>query len=159
MPTVLYRVDERLIHGQVVVGWGGHLRPGRYVVVDTVLAESEWEQDLYRLGVPDDIQLMFVTPEAARRELESWEESKVRTVLLTRDIGGMLALARGGRLQGQEVNLGGLHAREGKEEVLSFLFLDEEDRRMLRRLSSEGVLVSARDLPGSSKTTLEDLLR
>ena len=86
MPIVLYRVDERLIHGQVVVGWGGHLRPGRYVVVDTVLAESEWEQDLYRLGVPDDIQLMFVTPEAARRELESWEESKVRTVLLTRDI-------------------------------------------------------------------------
>ena len=34
MPIVLYRIDERLIHGQVVVGWGGQLRPDLFVVVD-----------------------------------------------------------------------------------------------------------------------------
>ncbi|HIC54769.1 MAG TPA: PTS N-acetylgalactosamine transporter subunit IIB, partial [Gemmatimonadetes bacterium] len=47
---VLFRIDERLIHGQVVIGWGHQLRPDRYAVVDDDLADSAWEQDLYRLG-------------------------------------------------------------------------------------------------------------
>ena len=46
VPIVLFRVDERLIHGQVVIGWGHELRPERYVVVDDDLAESPWEQEL-----------------------------------------------------------------------------------------------------------------
>ncbi len=53
MPVVLYRIDERLIHGQVVMGWGPQLGVEHYVVVDDELATSEWEQDLYRLGLPD----------------------------------------------------------------------------------------------------------
>ena len=48
MPIVLFRVDERLIHGQVVVGWGSKLRPDRFLVVDAALATSEWEQELYK---------------------------------------------------------------------------------------------------------------
>ena len=45
MPVVLYRIDERLIHGQVVMGWGPQLAVEHYVVVDDELATSEWEQD------------------------------------------------------------------------------------------------------------------
>jgi mannose/fructose/N-acetylgalactosamine-specific phosphotransferase system component IIB len=52
MPIVLFRVDERLIHGQVVVGWGGPLHADRIVVVDDAIAGSPWEQELYCLGVP-----------------------------------------------------------------------------------------------------------
>ena len=44
MAVLLYRVDERLIHGQGVVGWGTRLHPNRIVVVDDELALSEWEQ-------------------------------------------------------------------------------------------------------------------
>ena len=48
----LYRIDDRLIHGQVVVGWGQPLDVGFIVLVDDVVAASEWEQELYRMGVP-----------------------------------------------------------------------------------------------------------
>ena len=40
MAIVLYRVDERLIHGQVVIGWGSQLQPSRYLVVDDALADA-----------------------------------------------------------------------------------------------------------------------
>jgi PTS system mannose-specific IIB component/fructoselysine and glucoselysine-specific PTS system IIB component len=159
MPTVLYRVDERLIHGQVVVGWGGQLRPDRYVVVDEALAGSGWEQELYRLGVPDGVGLEFLSPANAREHLEEWRDSPLRTVVLTRGLPQMLELAQGGTMEGEEVNLGGLHAREGKEEVLSFLFLDEGDRTRLEALAAEGVTISARDLPGSPRTSLAFLLK
>ena len=34
MSIVLIRVDERLIHGQVIVGWGERLHVKRIIVVD-----------------------------------------------------------------------------------------------------------------------------
>jgi len=158
MPIVLYRVDERLIHGQVVVGWGSQLRPDRYLVVDEAVAKSEWEQELYELGVPEGAQVEFWSPSDARPMLLSWEESDLRTVLLTRDLDTILELAKGGLLEGKALNVGGLHLRKGREEILPYLFLDPSDRESLRSLDSEGLLISAQDLPGSPKVSLESLL-
>lgn len=158
MPIVLYRVDERLIHGQVVVGWGSKLRPDRYLVVDPVLATSEWEQELYTLGVPQGTDVEFLAPAAARLKLPEWRESELKSVLLTRDLGTMLELARDGSMEGEKVNLGGLHLQQGREEVLPYLFLDESDRITLGALENEGVEISAQNLPGSPKVPLASLL-
>jgi len=158
MSILLFRVDERLIHGQVVVGWGSQLRPDRYLVVDAAVASSEWEQELYTLGVPQRVSAEFLPPGPGREALEGWRESELRSVLLTRDLGTMLELARHGLLSGESVNLGGLHHRKGREEVLPYLFLDEADKQTLREMEQEGLEISARDLPGSPKVSLEALL-
>jgi PTS system mannose-specific IIB component/fructoselysine and glucoselysine-specific PTS system IIB component len=159
MPILLYRVDERLIHGQVVVGWGSQLQPDRYVVVDEIVAESEWEQELYALGVPPDAEALFRTARQAQEELREWQESALRTVVLTRDLETMLDLVRGDGIEGREINLGGIHFRQGREKVLSYLYLDDRDWEVLEELEAEGVRVSARDLPGSPRVDLERLSR
>jgi PTS system mannose-specific IIB component/fructoselysine and glucoselysine-specific PTS system IIB component len=158
MSIVLYRIDERLIHGQVVVGWGGQLRPDLYVVVDAGLASSEWEQDLYRLGVPEGAEARFLSPDAAREALPELRRAPQRVVVLTRDVATMLDLSRHGALEGETVNVGGIHSQAGREEVLPYLYLDDEDRERLRALSDEGVQVTARDLPGSHGVPLKTLL-
>jgi mannose/fructose/N-acetylgalactosamine-specific phosphotransferase system component IIB len=61
MPIVLLRVDERLIHGQVVVGWGGPLHADRIVIADDEIAGSPWEQELYCLGMPPEMEASFET--------------------------------------------------------------------------------------------------
>ena len=158
MPIVLNRIDERLIHGQVVVGWGSKLRPGRFVVVDEALASSAWEQELYALGVPEGAETLFLSPGEAREHMAEWRTSEVRTVILTPDIQTMAQLAKGGVLTGEAVNLGGLHSKSGRTEVLPFLFLNEEDRAALLELAGEGAVITAQDLPGSAKVGLEALL-
>ena len=55
MPLELCRIDDRLIHGQVVLGWGQQMRLGFIVLVDDEVAESEWERELYRMGVPPEV--------------------------------------------------------------------------------------------------------
>lgn len=158
MSIVLYRVDERLIHGQVVVGWGGKLRPDLFVVVDSGLVSSEWEQDLYRLGVPEGTGAVFLSPEQARETIPELKASPERAVILTRDVATMLALARGGAMEGESVNLGGIHSQSGRKEVLPYLFLDDTDLARLREISREGVRVTAKDLPGSQEVPLDMLL-
>lgn len=156
MPIVLYRVDERLIHGQVVLGWGHQLRPDRYVVVDDELAVSEWEQDLYRLGTAG-ADVLFTTVEEARERLSGWRSEPAKSILLTRDTPTMRRLAQGGLLRGESVNLGGLRHGPDRVEVLTYLHLNDDDVRDLEAMAKEGVDVSARDLPDAHKVTLESL--
>jgi mannose/fructose/N-acetylgalactosamine-specific phosphotransferase system component IIB len=154
---LLYRVDERLIHGQVVLGWGSQLRPARFLVVDDDLSASIWEQELFALGA-GKAETVFVDVEAARGRLDEWRSDRVRSILLTRDIGTMARLAEGGRMSGERINLGGLHHGPGRKRVLSYLHLTEEDRRNLMDMRDEGVRVSAQDLPDASKVALKSLL-
>ena len=141
MSIVLFRVDERLIHGQVVIGWGNQLRPDRYLVVDEKLALSDWEQDLYRLGAAS-VDVQFVTPEVARENLDAWRLDTARSILLTKEVPTMGRLAEGGLLIGEKVNLGGIHHGPGREEFLTYLHLTEDDiSELLNGASSVLVLM------------------
>src|SRR6267154_3055503 len=73
MSIALYRLDDRLIHGQVVVGWGKPLNVGFIVLVDDAVRSSEWEQELYRMGVPADIEVVFASTVEAAQHLTEWE--------------------------------------------------------------------------------------
>jgi mannose/fructose/N-acetylgalactosamine-specific phosphotransferase system component IIB len=156
--VVLYRVDERLIHGQVIVGWGARLRPQRIVVVDDDLATSPWEQELYAMGVPDETEAEFVGVDAAMAQLPAWQESGERVILLTRDIATMIRTADTGLLVGEEVNIGGIHHAPGRTRVLRYVYLSDEERQDLKALSEHGVRVTARDLPGARPVQLDELV-
>jgi mannose/fructose/N-acetylgalactosamine-specific phosphotransferase system component IIB len=158
MSVVLFRIDERLIHGQVVVGWGARLHPQRIAVVDDEIAASAWEQDLYSLGLPDDVMTEFVTVTQARERMDDWQQATERMFVLTRDVATMLRLARDGRLRGAEVNIGGIHHSAERREVLPYVYLSIAEAAALRRLAAEGVDVSARDLPAAPRVPLSQLL-
>ena len=157
MPIVLFRVDERLIHGQVVVGWGGPLHADRIVVADDEIAASPWEQELYCLGVPPEIEAAFVTVDEARRRVPEWKGGR-RVIVLVRDVATARRVAEGGVLAGEEVNLGGIHHAEGRTRVLPYLHLGPGDGDALREIAASGAEVSARDLPATRKVPLSELL-
>ena len=159
MSILLYRVDERLIHGQVVVGWGARLNPRRIVVVDDELAASTWEQELYAAGVPMDMEAEFRSVDEAAARLEDWQASAERIILLTRDVATMSRLAARGGLEGREVNIGGIHLAPGRSQVLRYVFLNDEERRQLREMGEAGVDVVARDLPDARAVRLDELVR
>jgi mannose/fructose/N-acetylgalactosamine-specific phosphotransferase system component IIB len=159
MAILLYRVDERLIHGQVIVGWGSELHPVRVLVVDDDLATSEWEQELYALGLHEDMTAIFATVADAAAQLNEWEADGLRSILLTRDVETMARLAQERRLSGREINIGGLHYAPGRRGVLPYVYLSDNEATALESLVGEGALVSARDLPGSRRVPAERLIR
>jgi mannose/fructose/N-acetylgalactosamine-specific phosphotransferase system component IIB len=158
MPIVLYRVDERLIHGQVVVGWGAQLRPDGIIVIDDDVAASSWEQELYEIGLPPGLEREFVTVAQARERIAGWRAAPERRLLLTRDVHTMRLLAAGGLLEGEEINIGGIHYAAGREAVLPYVYLSADERAELRLLAEEGTRVTARDLPGTRTVELAELL-
>lgn len=159
MPIVLLRVDERLIHGQVVVGWGERLHPDRIIVVDDELAESAWEQELYCLGLPPETEARFVSVADARGLLSGWRSDAHRCIVLLRDVATLARLAADGALRGEAVNLGGIHHAPNRTGILPYLFLSDDEGAALRRVAGEGAEISARDVPGSRRVPLDELLQ
>ena len=86
MTLVLNRIDDRLIHGQVVVGWGQPLDVHFIVLVDDAVASSEWEQELYRMGVPPEMEVRFLSVSDAAAHLDEYRTEPRAGILLTGDI-------------------------------------------------------------------------
>lgn len=158
MAFVLLRIDERLLHGQVLVGWGGRLELRYYVVVDEALAASEWEQELYVAGLPEDVRAEFLGSEQAAARFEALDGEAEPGALLTRDTGTMRDLAERGLLEHREVNVGGIHAAPGRRRALDYVYLGPGEVEDLRAIARHGSSVSARDLPGSRPVPLSRLL-
>ncbi len=157
MPIELYRIDDRLIHGQVVVGWGQPLDLRFIVLVDDDVAASEWEQELYRLGVPPGIEVHFDTVDTAALSLAGYGKDSRRGILLTKDIETMDRLAaRAPTIR--EINLGGLHYRAGRVQKLRYVFLAADEEQVLRTLAGRGITITAQDVPAARPVPLDDLL-
>src|SRR5204862_1499299 len=60
MSWILRRVDDRLIHGQVVIAYGARLQPRRIWVADDAAASSLWERSLLLSAAPG-IEVHVVT--------------------------------------------------------------------------------------------------
>src|SRR5579863_5757070 len=110
VPIELYRIDDRLIHGQVVVGWGQPMDVGFIVLVDDEVAASDWEQELYRLGVPPGMDVYFETVAGAAEAFPRFVGDARVGILLTKDIETMDRLASTIAAL-RTINLGGLHYR------------------------------------------------
>lgn len=159
MTLDLFRIDERLLHGQVIVGWGMRLGLKRYVVVDDDLAKSEWEQDLYSAGLPPGVSAEFLSVDDALVELPTMLDMEGRGALLTRSTVVMRRIADAGLLTGRRVNVGGLHEGGQRRTALRYVSLTAEEAGDLRSIAASGASVSARDLPNAREVGLEELLR
>lgn len=157
MPIELYRIDDRLIHGQVVVGWGQPLNLGFIVLVDDAVAASAWEQELYRVGAPPEMEVCFESVASALAHLGEYEKRPEAGMLLTGDIDTMRRIVEGaGTIR--RVNVGGVHHRVGRAARLGYVFLTPEEEQALRGLAARGVTVTAQDLPATAPVPIEQVL-
>lgn len=156
MSLALVRLDDRLIHGQVVVGWGQPHNVGFIVLVDDEVRNSAWEQDLYRMGVPASIEVVFASVAEAERGLLQWERDARVGFLLAGNIDTMAALVATGHIR--QVNIGGIHHRAGRTERLRYVYLTDEEAGQLRAMASNGVQVSAQDVPTARAVPIGEFL-
>jgi PTS system mannose-specific IIB component/fructoselysine and glucoselysine-specific PTS system IIB component len=157
MTVVLCRIDDRLIHGQVVVGWGQPLGLQRIVLADDEVAGSDWEQELYRMAVPHDLELVFVAVANAGALLRNWNADVRRTAVIMGSVEAAARLYRAAPAIMHRLILGGLHHRPGRIERLPYVYLTPEEHRLLAELAREGADIAGQDLPTSTPVPFASL--
>ena len=146
MGVELLRIDDRLVHGQVVEGWLKALRINHIVVASDAVEADETQKALYFLAVPHGVELTSVKVTAAAQAWKAnrWKDDRVLVLVSTPE--EALRLQEAGAPV-KSVNLGGLHYRAGRVQVLKGVSLDDQDIRALKKLAAKGVLLEARPLP------------
>ncbi|MFQ6045066.1 MAG: PTS system mannose/fructose/N-acetylgalactosamine-transporter subunit IIB [Gemmatimonadales bacterium] len=157
MSVDLVRVDDRLIHGQVVVGWVQAMGVRRIVLVNDEVCNSQWERDLMKLGVPPDLEVEFVSVEEAAACFPEWVQDGKRTIVLLADIATLVQLYER-HAPVMKVNIGGVHDDVGRKERLSYVYLTDDEVRQLRRLIDDGIAVTAQDVPTAKPVALGELV-
>ncbi|MFC1512269.1 PTS system mannose/fructose/N-acetylgalactosamine-transporter subunit IIB [Candidatus Latescibacterota bacterium] len=146
MSIVLARVDDRLIHGQVMEGWGKKLHPDLVVVVSDEIATAEWQSDICLCALPRNIHGMVVSVHDAPRIIRTLLHDPRRTfVLFESPHDAYQVILDGAPLD--MLNVGGMHSVKGKREVLDYLYLDDNDANYLKAMSEMGVSFDFRDVP------------
>ncbi len=158
MPISLYRIDDRLIHGQVVVGWGKPIGLGFILLVDDDVATCDWEQELYRMGVPPNVEVVFSTVGDARTVHSKYAEDPRPGIMLTGSAQTMLQFVKEVPSV-HDVNVGGIHHRIDRVQKLGYVFLNPAEEQTLREIESRGVHVTAQDLPATRPVPLDDVIR
>jgi len=157
MSVKLARIDDRLIHGQVILGWVPAVKPDRIVVANDRVAGSDWERKFYSSCVPPEVNVSFAGIEEAARQVRGDLFRDEGLIILLESARDALALVTRG-VDLKEVNVGGLHYREGSVELLPFVFLTHEERTALRELVKRGVTLSAQDVPSNPARIINSLV-
>lgn len=155
MSWILHRIDDRLIHGQVVVAWGGRLAPARIWLADDAVAASDWERQVYHDAAPGiDVHVVTVAEAAAAHATEA--AAPGGAFLLVRDLRTALRLVEAGAGV-RAFNVGGLHYSPGRTKLNEYVYLDDADREAARRLIARGIALEAQDVPASRTQMLATL--
>lgn len=142
----MIRIDERLVHGQVAVGWNATVRPTSFIVIDDEIAGVDWEAELVLAGIPEGTTGAVVTLSDAITTWESWRADSERHFVLVASFVPLVTLIGAG-CSVDEVNVGGLHKREGRTEYAPYVHLDATELDACRALCAQGVRLDVRDVP------------
>ena len=144
----LIRIDDRLIHGQVVVGWGSKLNPDYIILSDNDVASDESESELYLLGVPFEYEGKVIGFSETVDFIKENQSKKI--IVVVKSPNSIINLIKYGLEIGQ-LNIGGMHSKEGKKEINHYVYMNEKEYNDLLELNHKGIEIFIQDLPGERK--------
>ena len=155
MPIIFARVDDRLIHGQIVQAWLPELNVDEVVIPCTKHRASLLNKTLLRLSLPFEYTLTILDSHAA---VQYARKSKKRIFLLMGTLQEMADLIEDG-LQIKSINIGGMHFKEKAQKLAENVFLDAQDKHLLKIINGLGIRIETRSVPNATSITLTEVLK
>ena len=143
-----FRVDNRLIHGQIIETWLPYTQADMLIVANDYLASDTVRQDIMSLAIPSRIMTSFITIIALNSFLLKQAAQHVDALVLFSSCGDAMAAYESG-LEFDRLNIANLHYSPGKKQYCDHVALSEEDLRCLRFFASRHVELDFRCVPNS----------
>lgn len=146
MSIVLVRVDNRLIHGQVLEAWLPHVQADYIVVVDDVIAQDPFRKQLMLAVVPSTVRVDIYSHKQFDQATQLTVCQGAKTLVLFSTPADALKAYRNG-FQFPVLNLGNMHVGPKKCCISQTLYADCDDLADLDQLTALGVDLCAQCIP------------
>ena len=147
MIIALARVDDRLIHGQVVTAWlqaiGGC---DEILICDDKTRNDPFLQQVLQLTAPPGKPLRVLSVEETVLDFQEKADDPRRVLLLARGPGQMLHLLEGG-VAFDYLNLGGMGGGPGRKVLRRAISVSDEELDIFKQIQGKGVKVELKMVP------------
>lgn len=147
---VNFRLDERLIHGQVATYWTRTLKVTRIMIVDDDIINDEIGKNALKAAVPAGIKLSIMTAENASKRLNDGVYSGQRVFLIVKRPDTITKLLER-KVKVKEVNIGNMGVKEGRKQIKKSVYCTDEELQTILSIEKSGVQVYAQMVPNDEK--------
>lgn len=153
----IIRIDDRLIHGQVLVGWCNHYPIKKFIICDDEMIRNEWEKNLLLETVPQNFGIDLLSAEDTCKFIDENISAEELTMILVNSPYQIKKMADL-KLPVNEINVGGIHYKENRKQYLLYLFLAPEEVEIFGELTQRGYVFECQDLPTNPRHDLKKVL-
>lgn len=158
MRIALVRVDERLIHGQVTMGWARRASADLLLAVNDRVAKDPMQRNLMKMAAPVGTEIIINSVDEAAENIKknAWPNSSI--LLLVRSPEDVVRLIEQG-VDIQKINVGGVRQPGATIKLTKEVSATPEELEAWKKLDSMGVKMEVQWVPGESITNLNDIIR
>lgn len=149
---VLTRIDERLMHGQVVVSWIPYLKSDEVIIIDDEYANDEFMTLLIKSAAPDDVKVNIFTVNNAINYLMQQDEGS-RILILLKNIEYIKGLLEA-NIKLNKINVGNMGSNKDRKKYYNSVYLSDDELQLLKQIAKQ-VEVEIKMLPGDKTLMLE----
>lgn len=154
----LVRVDHRLLHGQVAFSWTNGVGADCILVAsDMVVNDDVWKTTL-RLGKPSGVKLVMKNMADSIEAINSGKTDKYKLIIVVQSIKEAKQLLDGCPSI-KSINLGNTKESKTTTQVSKQVFLEEEEKIILKELIDRGIECEIRALVDDSKLNVANVLK
>ncbi|MBU1000897.1 MAG: PTS sugar transporter subunit IIB [Proteobacteria bacterium] len=141
------RVDNRLIHGQIIETWLPYTKSRTIIVANDDVCGDPLRQEIMSLAIPHHVDKAFVRVEATHEYMSRAYAVDEPDVLVLFASCADARRAHESGLAFKSLNLGNMHYGPGKQQVCAHVALDGRDRTCLHYFADSGVVLDFRCVP------------
>lgn len=150
------RIDDRLIHGQVITAWVKVTKANKIMIVDDLVATDPFISKVLKMAAPPGISVGVYGVESAINYILN-DDEKEDLLILAKGPHSILGLIRGG-VQIKEVNLGGMGAGAGRKKLYKNISTTHEEKKMFKEIIDLGTDVFIRIVPDDKSINLSEII-
>ncbi|MDY0187862.1 MAG: PTS sugar transporter subunit IIB [Syntrophus sp. (in: bacteria)] len=143
---VLVRVDDRLIHGQILEAWLPFLKASCIIVADDGVATDFFRETVMRMAVPNETEVLFRSIDALSGNYPCKPESGKRTLVLFSCISDAVRAYESG-FRFSKLNIGNVYNENGERICSPSVLLGSQDMDFLKDLVRDNVTIQLQRVP------------
>ena len=157
MKIALARIDDRLIHGQVVTVWSKETKCQRIIVCNDDVANDEIRKTLLTQVAPPGVKSHVVDIDKAIKVINNPKYENDIVLLLFTNPTDVLRLVDAG-IDIKSVNIGGMSFKEGKIQITPAISVNAEDIKSFKALNKKNIELEIRKVASDSKSLIMPLI-
>lgn len=154
---VLTRIDDRLIHGQVMTAWLGHVKGNMIMVIDDVVEKDSFLKMVLKSSVPNNIKLGIFGVDTAVQTIQEGFDPTDRVIILVKYPETLYRMNNKG-INFDSINIGGMAMSADRKKLFRNIAASEEEKEMLKEMQEKGIEITVQIVPTNTPTSIDRYL-